>query len=156
MFDVFEYATLNEERTERSQGTDGERQYYEVNSSETYPAIVEFLVKNMGEIGRAYAQGDAALMGKALALDFWAGFIVRARRTVADVLAVPDGGWELALTDRADMSADRSDPDVLARAQALEAARLFFTEALHQSINNAPMGIHWSKDERYRLDAEGY
>lgn len=156
MFDVFEYATLNEERSERSRGTDGERQYYEVNSGETYPAVVEFLVDNMDEIGRVYAQGDAALMGKALAGDFWAGFIVRARRTVADVLAVPDRGWELALVDRADMSADKGDGDVLARAQALEAARLFFTEALHQTINNASMGIRWSKDERFRLEAEGY
>jgi hypothetical protein len=156
MFDVFEFATLNEERTQVSQGTPGERQYYVVNPGEVYPAVVQFLTDNMGEIGRVYAQGDAALVGKALAGDFWAGFIVRARRTIADVLAVPDRGWELALVDRADLPADRDDADVVARAQALEAARLFFTEALHQAIQNAPMGIRWTKDERFKLEAAGY
>lgn len=55
----------------------------------------------------------------------------------ADVLA---GG------DPAQVSADLSE-----RAALLEAARLWFTEKLHQAVNHAPMALRILKDDKYRL-----
>jgi len=37
------------------------------------------------------------------------------------------------------------------RARALELCRLWFTEELHASIGFAPMHLHITSDERYRL-----
>lgn len=37
------------------------------------------------------------------------------------------------------------------RAEALEIARLWFTELLHAAIDHAPMGLHITKDEHYKL-----
>ena len=60
---------------------------------------------------------------------------------------LPPAAWELALRTRDECDAEQ----LAARAEALEIARLWFTEMLHAAINHKPMGLHILKDELWRL-----
>ena len=62
-------------------------------------------------------------------------------------LEVPAQSWDHALEP-----GDNYPPKARAnRAEALEVARLWFTEELHQKLDYAPMGLHILRDERYKL-----
>lgn len=56
--------------------------------------------------------------------------------------------WGLALTVRGELT---SRAALLARSRALELARLWFTEHLHQLIDHGLLEIHILKDEDWRL-----
>lgn len=56
--------------------------------------------------------------------------------------------WGLALTVRGELT---SRAALLARSGALELARLWFTESLHQFIDHGLLEIHILKDEDWRL-----
>lgn len=60
---------------------------------------------------------------------------------------LPAEAWEWALRPLA------ACPDGArgARAEALEIARLWFTETLHQAVSQQAIGLHILKDETYRL-----
>jgi ABC-type iron transport system FetAB ATPase subunit len=67
-----------------------------------------------------------------------------------------DANIALALTPKAEIvagdNAAQVDGDLSARYQLLEAARLWFTEKLHQAINHAPMHLRILKgDGSFRL-----
>ena len=60
---------------------------------------------------------------------------------------LPDRVWSLALTP-----ANRVEwPDRALRAQALELARLWFTETLHRAVNEQPMKIQITRGLRWKL-----
>jgi hypothetical protein len=60
---------------------------------------------------------------------------------------VPEQSWDHALEP-----GDNYPPKARTnRAEALEVARLWFKEVLHQQIDYKPLGLHITKDERYRL-----
>lgn len=59
---------------------------------------------------------------------------------------IPPHAWDLALAP-----ADGLDPaDREQRRRALDVARRWFTEWLHQQLDYAPLGLHITKDERFR------
>lgn len=63
--------------------------------------------------------------------------------------ALPAEAFALALTPRGDVDAG----DLETRAQALELARVWFTEMLHRAVggDGTQMRLHILKDEAYRL-----
>lgn len=156
MFDPMEFVTVDEARTASAQDTDFQATWYEVDSSTAYPAMIDYLAEHQDEVIQLALTPDSALFGRALNGDWLAGLIVRCRQIGFVVNGVPADAWALALQARTEFPAGRRGAEVQARAVALTAARLFFTEALHQSIENAPMGVHWLRDERFRQDAEGF
>lgn len=60
---------------------------------------------------------------------------------------LPVEAWQWALRPLADCPAGARE----ARAEALEIARLWFTETLHQAVSQQAIGLHILKDETYRL-----
>jgi hypothetical protein len=60
---------------------------------------------------------------------------------------LPPDIWDRAATEARE---DFDDEGLAARAEALEIARRWFTELLHRSVG-APLGLHVTKDERWRL-----
>lgn len=74
-----------------------------------------------------------------------------ARLYLSDARKVPAEGWGLALRDRSEFNY-QDDPEKLdARAQALEVARRWFTQALHTANDGKPIGVHILRDLRFRL-----
>ena len=103
------------------------RQWFVVEPAQLYPAAVADLIEVV-EAGRQ--PSHPALIAP-----------------YHQARALGAGGLKTALVPR-----HKCPPDDLAlRAEALEVARLWFTEKLHQAIDNAPMGLHIVKDEAYRL-----
>ncbi len=100
---------------------------FEVKPSEMYPAAIADLRATL-ESGRAVSGALAMYKGKAQSVDVEA--------------------WGLALLPRGDVT---SSVAIRARAVALELARLWFTESLHQSIDHAPMELRILKDGDWRL-----
>jgi hypothetical protein len=60
---------------------------------------------------------------------------------------LPARGWELAINLQMEVEPDEES----LYNNALELARLWFTEKLHQAINHAPMKLVIKKDLRWRL-----
>lgn len=100
---------------------------FEVEPSEIYPAAVTDLLLALEE-GRAVA--GALAMYKA-----------QARQVDTET-------WELAMLPRDSVT---SPVAVAARATALELARLWFTETLHQSIDHVSMELCILKNADWRL-----
>lgn len=93
------------------------------------------------------ALSDAALVQQALKGDKLALFVLKARHTAQIAVAIDPDAWDLTELARAECD----NPSVIdRRAGALEAARLFFTEALHQETD-APIGLHFIKKEAWQL-----
>lgn len=66
----------------------------------------------------------------------------------AQAVQLPPEAWGLAFVPRDELT---SQAAIVARAQALELARLWFTEYLHQSIDGGLLEIRILKDEDWRL-----
>lgn len=56
--------------------------------------------------------------------------------------------WKLATVPRGELS---SPAALIVRSRALELARRWFTEHLHQFIDHAPLELHILKDKDWRL-----
>lgn len=122
--------------------------WYNVTPAEMYPAIIAHIQKAF----EAYDQSDG---------------IIRSQYYPA-ALALPDRAWQLALTPRDEVT---KQANIDLRAEALELARVWFTELLHRALRwkaagvespilwpteppaavAAPLGLHIEKDERYKL-----
>jgi hypothetical protein len=100
---------------------------YEIDPAAAYPAAL----RDMQEAAMRADQLDSAL-----------------RTILAPVQTMlTDTGIALALTPRGEVS----DDALPVRAQLLEAARLWFTERLHQAVNRAPMSLRITKKVDFRL-----
>ena len=67
------------------------------------------------------------------------------------IKAIPEEAWDLALKPRSEFTDSPDDAALVAmRADALEAARLWFTRALKNEVGK-PVGIHILRDDDYRL-----
>lgn len=124
-----------------------DRGRYAVVPGEIYPATIGWITSNRDALAEALAQPDAVLITRALNGDTLAAFVVRARQNVTEALAVPVMGWQLAVVPRSQVV----DDDVALRARALETARRFFTEMLHQSVGGGALHIRILKDEAWKL-----
>lgn len=115
--------------------TPGDRAAFEAQPSELYPASLADMQAAVPQAG----QLSTALQ--------------RIILPVRELLT--DENVALALTPKADVTAWNDTAEIsralIARASLLEAARLWFTEKLHQAVNHAPMALRILKDERYRL-----
>lgn len=100
---------------------------FEVKPSKMYPAAIADL--------RAALEENRAVSG---ALVMYKG---QAGRVDAEA-------WGLALMSRESMT---SQAAIATRMIALDLARLWFTEYLHQSINHAPLELRILKDDDWRL-----
>jgi hypothetical protein len=113
------------------------RPYYAVDPGEFYPATVA-AIKAQLETGKTpprYIQAGGEIRQNPLV-----ELYQRATK-------VPEQSWDHALEP-----GDNYPPKARAnRREALEVARLWFTETLHQQLDYAPLGLHILKDERYRL-----
>lgn len=98
---------------------------FEIDPDTMYPATIEEI--------------QLALAGEGV-------FPIRDHEVAAKSL--PEFAWGLALTPRDQVE----EWEKLAiRAKALELARLWFTERIHQAVDHVPMKIHILKSERWRL-----
>lgn len=73
-----------------------------------------------------------------------------ARMYLSRAKAVDAAGWKYALQAREKFT----DPEkILLRAEALEIARLWFTQALHVQVggNGTPLGVHWTNSPAFKL-----
>lgn len=117
------------------EGTPGERALFEAAPADLYPAALADM--------RAAAP-QAAQLSTALQ---------RIILPVRDLLT--DDNIAITLTPKADVmdwdDAAQIENALSVRASLLEAARLWFTEKLHQAVNHAPMTLRILKDDRYRL-----
>jgi hypothetical protein len=75
---------------------------------------------------------------------------VSARHYLAQARAVDPRAWDWALQDRRRWPRDPQHAEVMMRARALEVARLWFTHALHNAIEE-PVMLHILKDDFYKL-----
>jgi hypothetical protein len=123
---------------------------FEVEPSEMYPAALAdvqvALEENRAVSGALVLYKHRATQLAVEAVASWQendDFILT--RTVKHV---DTKAWELALLPRDSITDARA---VEIRAEALEIARLWFTERLHQFINHAPMELHILKDDDWRL-----
>lgn len=112
-----------------------------IAAHDLYPAMIKEIldiIKEGGEEARARVRGDR--------LDktpIFSQYLPRALRA-------PSMAWEMALEAP---SADMTEEGLAMRAEALEIARLWFTELLHCSVHNEPMAfqITSTPDKKYRL-----
>lgn len=120
-------AELSKELREGEVAAENTRQWFVVEPAQLYPAAIADLIEVV-EAGRQ--PSHPALIAP----------YHRAK-------ALGAGGLRLALVARAQCPPD----DLTIRAEALEVARLWFTEKLHQAIDHAPMGLHITKDDDWWL-----
>lgn len=141
--DIFDIVTEDVERNQREK----ERNWYIANPTDLYPAAIAYIQSQLAE-GK---QGDG---------------IIRSQYYPA-AAALPVRAWQLALMPRSEVSAK----EIEVRAQALEIARLWFTELLHRALRwkaagvespvlwaseppaaaIAPLGLRIEKDDDWRL-----
>lgn len=142
---------------------------YEVNSSDMYPAMVAMLqdlasaentervkaalsaireleAKRMGYEQERILSMTPADMERGMSDEVTPNPITRIY--LPRVRRVPQGAWEMALQP---MSEDLSPENKEARAEALELARLVFTEMLQQTLDGQPLAIRLTKDDTYRI-----
>lgn len=133
---------------------------FEVSASDIYPGMI-------AEIQGMIADGENEARQKMLPHLFGdevEGFTALQKKGMMEVanqspiarvylgraMMVPQGAWEMALQP---VSEEMSQENREARAEALEVARLWFTELLHMSVDYRPMSLRITKDEgnTYRL-----
>lgn len=133
--------------------------WFVVDPGVMYPAAIAYLRDNLsrlvdlcelseGELARrAFSPNDPdAQDAKFILMSAGRKMLFEMRDAV---LAVGEASWDLAMMPY-DQFED-GDDDLLARDKVLEAVRRFWTEVLHQSVNNARMGIHTTKNEAWKL-----
>lgn len=123
------------------------RTWYNVDPDVMYPAVIQYLAANQPALIELNKKPDADLVTLALSGDKAAHFVLKARQTVGLLNQVSAEDWDLAMQPKQD---DTKFLDGDRRAAALEVARLFFTEALHQATAGA-IGVHILKAEHWRL-----
>lgn len=109
------------------------RTWYTFDPDVIYPAVLDWLEANRAALAAYLGRSDADLVTLALNGDEIAHFTLKARQTVAEVTALSADGFHLARRGRDEFSGSEDVGDLEVRERALEAARHFFTEALHQS-----------------------
>ncbi len=128
------------------------RVWYEIEPDAVYPAAIAWLQKNAINFAQLANQPDKELFFAALNGDKAAAFIVQCRQFVPQnllpLLPVGDRAWALAMVPRQEFKGDANDLAV--REAALECARLFVTEVIHQATGRA-IGLHISKSEAWKL-----
>ena len=142
--DVLKVVSQDTERNKRQP----ERDWYKVEPGKMYPAMIEFIVEQLDNEN----EGDG---------------IIRSQYYPA-ARSLPPNSWELALVPRQEVT---KQTDLALRAQALELARIWFTELLHRSLrwqalgvkekkiwatdppptSGASLGFQITKDERWKL-----
>lgn len=116
-----------DELTTEVEAAQSDARRFEVEPSEMYPAALDDLRR----------EADSS----------W--FVSTARETYKQQAAqLPEEAWELALVPRGEVS---SHAALVVRSQALELARLWFTECLHQHIDYAPLELRILGDADWRL-----
>lgn len=124
------------------------RTWYEVDTDGVYPAAVKWLKANGAALIMWSTKPEAEVAIEAFKGNSVAKFALLCRAYANQTLInVPIDGWELALLHVNDVS----EAELPIRELALEAARLFVTEIIHQAIEGKPMGVHFSKSEWFRL-----
>ena len=114
-----------------------DRTFYAVDPAKVYPKTIAEIkrVLEQEELPPRYIQSGGEIRDNPL---------LRLFRMAKEV---PVQAWDHALEP-----GDTYPPKAREqRRKALELARLWFTEVLHQETDYAPMGVHVLKDERYRL-----
>jgi hypothetical protein len=113
------------------------RDYYEVVPKKVYPATIKEITRRLAleEPPARFVQAGGEIRDNPLR-----DLFIRAG-------ALPPQAWDHALAARENFPPRARE----ARAEALEIARLWFTEVLHQQIDYAPLGVHILKDEAFRL-----
>lgn len=133
--------------------------WFEVDPAVMYPAAIEYLKEALTRLVGLCQLSDGELVKKAFSGDDEAKFLAQSagKAMIFEVrdaaLAAIEGDcediWELAASPR--YLFDDEDVDLVARENILEAVRRFWTEALHQTINNGKQGIHILKNEDWKL-----
>ncbi len=132
MIDISQYVT-EEDRPDRSFPT------FAVRPTQMYPAMVSYIAEilKVGPVPDRYLDTKGTPNPVVMYYD--------------EVKALPDDALELALVPY-DSAKQLSQEKRQARNAALECARKWFTELLHQSISGKPMGVHiLAEDSSFRL-----
>lgn len=125
---------------------------YTADPDDVYPAVIQYL-RDDPEWRLLAAEPDSTLTrfileGSSNAAT--AQFILMARQTVMEALHIPTDDWELALAPRSAFT-ERERGKLKRREAALEVARRFFTEALHQAVGQAILLHLTPRREEWRL-----
>lgn len=104
-----------------------DRLWFSVDPADLYPPALEALMSAVAHGTRPEATALQSLYARAQTLGV--------------------SGLQLGLEPREALPAEL----VLVRAEALELARLWFTEHLHAAVSHSPMGLHIEADEAWRL-----
>lgn len=102
---------------------------FEISSADLFPAAIDEIletIKEGGEKAREIVRGNR--------LDktpVFSQYLPRALR-------LPAGAWEMA---KQEPTTDMTEETLAIRAEALEVARLWFTELLHSAVHNEPMRL---------------
>lgn len=142
--DALDYAEREHRRD------DNERVTYQVQPRVVYPMMVAYIRQALGETPADVTHGLRPKTVSAI------------RPLLQQAKALPPEAWELALVPRADVEAANlitrlrnrwpdKETALSVRGQALEIARLWFTELLHERVGYMPLRVHITKDERWRL-----
>jgi hypothetical protein len=141
---IFEIITEDTERNQR----EGERNWYTTNPNALYPAAIEYIQDQLDK--ERYGDG-----------------VIRSQY-YPTAAALPAKAWSLAMIPRDEVT---ETTEVELRAQALELARVWFTELLHRALRwkaagveseaiwgseppaaaQAPLGLRIKKDDAWRL-----
>lgn len=129
------------------------RVWYEIDPDVMYPAAIAYLKQNGGELLTLSGKSEGELATLALDGNKTAAFCLRCRTYALNNLPIEAKVWDLALVAKDDMS-DVTTNDwatIKLREKALEAARLFVTECIHQ-VTAQPIGVHIGKGSgRWKL-----
>lgn len=128
------------------------RTWYDIDPDLMYPAVIQYLGDSQQELIELNKQSEAQLVTLALDGNKAAHFVLKARQTISLLHQVGIEDWYLAICPRSDFEDGTGAANASAqrRGIALEVARLFFTEALHQATKG-PIGVHILKAEHWRL-----
>lgn len=127
------------------------RVWYELDPDVVYPETIKWMRNNGQLLATLAGTSTGELITQALNGVELASFTLKCQQfapaNLVPIVDVWERAWDLALTPRDEVD----DPtDLLIREKALEAARLFVTEALHQATGQ-PIGIHWAKSDPWKL-----
>lgn len=122
---------------EREKQSGDNRLWYIVNPHEIYPATIE-RIQEVLQTGQAPELVDPTSTAPNGVESLY----------IQEARSIPESAWRWALEDRGNFT----DPKTIAlRAQALDLARRWYTQALHVQVAGQSMGLHISGDSRYRL-----
>ncbi len=135
-----------------ARAADNWRVWYTVDPDVAYPAALTWLSQHGATLLELASKPEKNLVLAALEGDAAAVFTLKCRsfapERVQPVLNAGEGAWECGLLPREAVA--EHAPELQARELALEAARLFVTECIHQATGRA-VGIKIAKSERWRL-----